>query len=151
MEKYDDIKELMEFISKSNFVEFELEREGFKLKLVKDVARLHSPAPAAPVHAVPIEAQPAVAPPAPAGESEGASDLFQLVAPMVGTFYRSSSPTAPPYVQVGDVVKKGQVLCIVEAMKLMNEIESDADGVILEILPANAQAVEFGEPLFVIQ
>jgi acetyl-CoA carboxylase biotin carboxyl carrier protein len=79
------------------------------------------------------------------------SDAHVVKSPIVGTFYSSASPDAEPYVKVGDRVERGQVLCIVEAMKLMNEIESDADGVILEIVPANAQAVEFGEPLFVIQ
>ncbi|HKV09958.1 MAG TPA: biotin/lipoyl-containing protein, partial [Thermoanaerobaculia bacterium] len=70
---------------------------------------------------------------------------------IVGTFYRASEPGAKPYADVGDTVKKGQVLCIIEAMKLMNEIESDVDGEIVEIYPQNAQAVEFGEPLFAIR
>ena len=74
-----------------------------------------------------------------------------LKSPIVGTFYTSTSPDSDPYVQVGDSVKQGQVLCIVEAMKLMNEIESDVDGVIDEIYPQNAQPVEFGEPLFLIR
>jgi acetyl-CoA carboxylase biotin carboxyl carrier protein len=156
MEKNDDIKELMEFISKSNFVEFELEREGFKLKLVKDVARLHPPvnSGSATVHTVSAEVpvaapSPSTAPtPAPA---ETAADVFQVVTPMVGTFYRSPSPTAPPYVQVGDVVKKGQVLCIVEAMKLMNEIESEVAGEVIDVPVSNGQPVEYGEVLFRIR
>ncbi|MEE8137747.1 MAG: acetyl-CoA carboxylase biotin carboxyl carrier protein, partial [Thermoanaerobaculia bacterium] len=78
-------------------------------------------------------------------------DGHLLKSPIVGTFYTSTSPDSDPYVQVGDSVKKGQVLCIVEAMKLMNEIESDVDGVIDEIYPQNAQPVEFGEPLFLIR
>jgi acetyl-CoA carboxylase biotin carboxyl carrier protein len=74
-----------------------------------------------------------------------------LTSPIVGTFYRQASPEAPPFVEVGARVKKGQVLCIVEAMKLMNEIEADVDGVITEIYPQNAQPVEYGEPLFAIK
>ena len=74
-----------------------------------------------------------------------------IPSPIVGTFYRSPAPDAPSFVEVGDRVKKGQVLCIIEAMKLMNEIESDADGVLVEIYPQNAQPVEFGEPLFAIR
>jgi acetyl-CoA carboxylase biotin carboxyl carrier protein len=74
-----------------------------------------------------------------------------LTSPIVGTFYRSGSPDADPFVEVGSRVKKGQVLCIIEAMKLMNEIESDVDGVVAEIYPQNAQPVEFGEPLFAIK
>ena len=83
-------------------------------------------------------------PPAPAAQE----NLHVISSPIVGTFYASPSPTADPFVRVGDRVRKGQVLCIVEAMKLMNEIECDADGVVVEIHPKNAQPVEFGEPLF---
>ena len=145
MEKNDDIKELMEFISKSNFVEFEVEREGFRLKLVKAEARIQA---ASPLQTAPAGAQPI---PAPVAEPEVASDLYQVVTPMVGTFYRSSSPTASPYVQVGDTVKKGQVLCIVEAMKLMNEIESEVAGEVVDVPVSNGQPVEYGEVLFRIR
>ena len=78
-------------------------------------------------------------------------ELAVVKSPIVGTFYRASEPGAPAFAEVGTVVKKGQVLCIIEAMKLMNEIESDVDGVIAEVYPQNAQAVEFGEPLFAIK
>ncbi len=94
-------------------------------------------------------AEPAPAPPAAA--EPAAEELHVLKSPIVGTFYAAPSPDAEPYVEVGDRVKKGQVLCIVEAMKLMNEIESDVDGEIVEIHPRNAQPVEFGEPLFAIR
>ena len=86
--------------------------------------------------------------PAPAAAPPGS---HILTSPIVGTFYRAPSPDADPFVEVGSWVKKGQVLCIIEAMKLMNEIESDVDGVVAEIYPQNAQAVEFGEPLFAIR
>jgi acetyl-CoA carboxylase biotin carboxyl carrier protein len=144
-----EIKELMEYIEKSSFVEFELERDGFKIKLVK---RTQSSAngPVAPaIAAVPgAGGLPApvleVARPV-AAESPGE---HIVKSPIVGTFYRSSSPGTRPFVEVGDRVRKGQVLCIVEAMKLMNEIESDGDGDVIEVLVANGQPVEFGEPLF---
>jgi acetyl-CoA carboxylase biotin carboxyl carrier protein len=97
--------------------------------------------------AAPAAAAPAAAP-APAAAQPG---THILNSPIVGTFYRASSPDSDPFVEVGSRVKKGQVLCIIEAMKLMNEIESDIDGTIAEIYPQNAQAVEFGEPLFAIR
>jgi acetyl-CoA carboxylase biotin carboxyl carrier protein len=87
-----------------------------------------------------------------AGGPAGASrDQHILTSPIVGTFYRAPSPDSPPFVDIGSRVRRGQVMCIIEAMKLMNEIESDVDGVVAEIYPQNAQAVEFGEPLFAIQ
>ncbi|MGH9870732.1 MAG: acetyl-CoA carboxylase biotin carboxyl carrier protein [Candidatus Polarisedimenticolia bacterium] len=155
----DDLKELMEFISQSNFVEFELEREGFKLKLVKDIARVpaagnhHGPAaealPAPP--AAGTVAQAPVPARASASSVAPASDVYQMTSPMVGTFYRAANPTAPPFIQVGDVVKKGQVLCIVEAMKLMNELESEVAGEVLDIPVSNGQPIEYGEVLFRIR
>jgi len=155
-----DLKELMEFISQSNFVEFELERENFKLKLVKDIARAlpagGSDGPLLHAQGIPV-GTPAPAPPAatPAPPSAPAAapagDIYQVISPMVGTFYRASNPSAPPFVQVGDIVKKGQVLCIIEAMKLMNEIESEVAGEIIEIPVSNGQPVEYGEVLFRIR
>jgi acetyl-CoA carboxylase biotin carboxyl carrier protein len=149
----NEIKELMEYIEHSNFVEFELERGGFKIKLVKKSAQGSNgaviQAMAVPAPFVPGAVQPAGEPvPRPAAESP---DTQVVKSPIVGTFYRSSAPGTKAFAEVGDRVKKGQVLCIVEAMKLMNEIESDADGEILEILVANGQPVEYGEPLFKIR
>jgi len=156
-----ELKELMDFISQSNFVEFELEREGFKLKLVKAGARVASPAvlhgangdpapapSAAPPQAAAVPAPPAAAPPVPVAE---AADIVQVTCPMVGTFYRSPNPNAAPFVEVGDMVKRGQVLCIIEAMKLMNEIEAEAEGEIIDIPVSNGQPVEYGEVLFRIR
>ncbi len=149
-----EIKELMKYIESSSFVEFELEREGFKLKLVRRAAPGNGPiAPAAayapPAHVVPpgpaAGGQPAGQP---AAEAEG---VHLVNSPIVGTFYRASSPGGKPFVDLGDIVKKGQILCIVEAMKLLNEIESDCGGEVLEILVENGQPVEFGEPLFRIR
>jgi acetyl-CoA carboxylase biotin carboxyl carrier protein len=156
-----ELRDLMEYISRSNFAEFEMESEGLKLKLVKDTGRaagaaagppipqaVYMPYPAAPG---PAQAPPAAAPQAPAtplAQGTESGEIYQVTSPMVGTYYRSPSPNAPPYVEVGSMVKKGQALCIVEAMKLMNEIESEVSGEILEIPVANGQPVEYGEVLF---
>ncbi len=149
-----EIKELMEYIEASTFVEFELEREGFKIKLVKRSAFSNgapgSTTPAAQAVAAAAVTQ-AVEAPAPRPEAVESPDVHLIKSPTVGTFYRAGSPTARSFVEVGDRVKKGQVLCIIEAMKLMNEIESDCDGEVLEVLVANGQPVEYGEPLFKVR
>ena len=159
----NEIKELMEYIENSSFVEFEIERDGFKLKLVR---RLPGEANGQPVVAMPavVEMRPqaaaaVAAAPAPAAAPRGevavekgeAVDVHLVKSPIVGTFYRANAPDAKAFANPGDRVTKGQVLCIVEAMKLMNEIESDSDGEILEVLVANGQPVEYGEPLFKIR
>jgi acetyl-CoA carboxylase biotin carboxyl carrier protein len=153
-----EIKELMKYIENSSFVEFELEREGFKLKLVRR-APTDNGQVAPGIHYVPSpqsapQVPGAVAPPAgapaaqPAAEAEG---VHVVTSPIVGTFYRASSPGGKPFTEPGDVVKKGQIICIVEAMKLMNEIEADCEGEVLAVLVENGQPVEFGEPLFRIR
>jgi acetyl-CoA carboxylase biotin carboxyl carrier protein len=143
----DELKQLMEYLENSSFVEFEIEREGVKLKLVRRGAgapespiMMMAPAASAPA---PIAAAPAA--PVPVAD---AADQHVVKSPIVGTFYRSSAPDSKPFANIGDRVAKGQILCIVEAMKLMNEIESDCDGEVLEILVSNGQPVEFGEPMF---
>jgi acetyl-CoA carboxylase biotin carboxyl carrier protein len=151
---HKELRELIEIISRSNFSTFELERKDFKLKLVKE-----NGAPV--VAAVPRQAAPAalpvVAPPDPgvastAAEGAAADDgLTEVPSPIVGTYYEAPSPGADPFVSVGDRVRKGQVLCIVEAMKLMNEIEAEIDAEVVEILASNGQPVEFGEVLFKIR
>lgn len=153
----NELRELIELISRSNFATFELEREGLKLKLVKvDAAPAVRAAPE-PAVAPTGNPRPATAPsgapssPAPAAPPEVKTTedgLVELTSPIVGTFYRSPSPDAPSFVEVGDTVKQGQVLCIVEAMKLMNEIESEIDAEIAEVLVESGQPVEFGEVLF---
>ena len=160
-----ELKELIDLISNSNFVTFELERDGFKLKLEKATGSSGlAPAPAgalqvhvassavAPVKPIVVSAasEPATSPTvAPSPVVEGASaELVDMASPIVGTFYRQPSQAAPPFVEPGSKVRKGQVLCIIEAMKLMNEIEADMDAEIVEILVANGQPVEFGEILF---
>ena len=150
-----ELRDLLEFLAKSNFVEFEMEREGFRLRLL----RANAPAPgAAPNGASPAQVDtqatqalaPTSAPPAEHAGPDGGR-LLIVTSPIVGTFFRAAAPDAPPFVEVGDRVKNGQVLCIVEAMKLMNEIESEVEGEILEVLVANGQPVEYGEVLFKIR
>ncbi len=147
-----EILELIELISESNFVEFELEREGFKIKLVKAGGRAHLGGPSVPV-AQALDAQPSPVPLPMAAVigSEAGPRLHEIKSPLVGTFYRSPSPDSPTFTEVGRVVRAGQVLCIVEAMKLMNEIESDIDGTVEEIVVSNGQPVEYGEVLFRIR
>jgi len=157
-----ELRQLIELISKSDFAAFEMERDGFKLKLERASrpAPLPLPAPALPTSAIGVSNDVAGAPsaasgaapaesPAPAAPAaDPAAGLVELKSPIVGTYYASPSPDAPQYVQVGDRVRQGQVMCIVEAMKLMNEIEAEADGEVVEILIQNAQPVEYGETLF---
>jgi acetyl-CoA carboxylase biotin carboxyl carrier protein len=145
-----ELKELMEYLENSSFVEFEIEREGLKLKLVRRGSPEANGGAAPVAVAAPVAAAPAPVP-KPAAPPQEAPDVHLVKSPIVGTFYRSSAPDAKPFVAPGDRVAKGQVLCIVEAMKLMNEIESDCDGEVLEVMVANGQPVEFGEPLFRIR
>jgi acetyl-CoA carboxylase biotin carboxyl carrier protein len=165
---FEQIKELIELVAQNRLQGLELERSGFRLKIdgqqaqqilpaltlapaAEAAPQLAALAAAAPLPAAAPAASLAAAPAAAAAPAGPPAGSHVLTSPIVGTFYRSPSPDAGPFVEVGSRVKKGQVLCIIEAMKLMNEIESDADGVIAEIYPQNAQAVEFGEPLFAIQ
>jgi acetyl-CoA carboxylase biotin carboxyl carrier protein len=149
---HKELRELIEIISRSNFSTFEMEREGFKLKLVKDngvatVVAATASLPAEP--AAPRVATPApVAAPVVAEEAPVDDGTVEVASPIVGTYYEAPTPGAEPFVAVGDRVRKGQVLCIVEAMKLMNEIESEIDAEVVELLASNGQPVEFGEALF---
>jgi acetyl-CoA carboxylase biotin carboxyl carrier protein len=143
------LKKLIDLVQESGISELEVTEGEEKVRIAKQLV-------AAPIahHVVAAPAAVAAAPtaaPAAAASSEPALPAGHIVkSPMVGTFYRASSPDAKSFVEVGDSVKEGQTLCIVEAMKLLNEIESDASGVIKAILVENGQPVEFGEPLFVI-
>lgn len=138
------LDQVVELAVRHNLAEIEVEAAGLRIRVVRE----HAPA----AGGARGDASPASALPQPTLErAESTAHLVAVEAPMVGTFYRAPKPDAPPFVAEGDVVKEGQVLCIVEAMKLMNEIECDVDGVIAEVYPQNAQAVEFGEPLFAIR
>jgi acetyl-CoA carboxylase biotin carboxyl carrier protein len=154
-----ELKELIEFLIEKDIAEFELERGDVKVRIKRagehmvSVAAPHfavHPAPAATpiVGAAPIPAAPAAAKEATPVVEEG---LHSVRSPIVGTFYESPSPGSPPFVKAGDAVEVGQVLCIVEAMKLMNEIESDVAGEIVKKLVANGQPIEYGQELFVIR
>jgi len=140
------IEQVVELAVRHNLAELEVEGAGTRIRIVRE----HAPAAPAPPRA---EAAPAIAAPLqqPAPESvEPTAHLITVEAPMVGTFYRSPKPDAPPFVAEGDVVKEGQVICIVEAMKLMNEIESKVAGRIAKVVVENGQPVEFGQPLFLV-
>ena len=150
-----EIKELIEMLKGTDISELEIERSGVKVRLRKggDVT-FHPVMPRMEYPPAAIVA-PAVneAPPAPLEKSAepAKTNQIKVTAPIVGTFYRASSPDKSPYVEVGDIVKKGQILCIIEAMKLMNEIESETSGKIVQILMENGQPVEYGQPLFAIE
>ena len=154
----DEIKQILEMMREHELAEFELEREGVTLRLRKGGApqwpapmppmpqmAYHPPA-AAPAHAAPA---PDAAPVLPATSDD--VDLAIVKSPIVGTFYRSSEPGAAPFVETGQRVKKGQVLCIIEAMKLMNEINADCDGEVVKVYVENGQAVQYGERLFALK
>ncbi len=156
-----DLKQLIEFLKQYQVAEFDLDRGDLKIRLkfnqqesappaLGDLARLLQQAPAAAA-ATPPAAPPAAAPAAPAPAAAPAEELHIVKSPIVGTFYASPSPGASSFVSPGDHVEKGQVICIVEAMKLMNEIESDVSGEIIKCLVTNGQPVEFGQPLFAVR
>ena len=143
------LKKLIDLVEESGIAELEVTEGEEKVRIVKigrPAVETSVAIPAAPAAmSAPAAPPPPLVPAAPA-EPEG----HVVKSPMVGTFYRSASPSAKPFVEVGDTVKKGQPICIIEAMKLMNEIESDADGVVKAVLVDNGQPVEYGEPLIVI-
>lgn len=150
-----ELKELIDILKDTDISEVEVERSGVRVKLKKGgdityhtaMPRMEYPPAAlvAPSVAAPEQPQAAKAPEA------AKTNQIKVASPIVGTFYRASSPDKPPYVEVGDVVKKGQVLCIIEAMKLMNEIESEAAGKVVQVLIESGQPVEYGQALFLIE
>ncbi len=151
-----EIQELIKFVAKSGVSEVSIDRKDFKITIkaagnapmivnatvpaAAPVAQLAAPAPA-----------PAAASPAPAAPVAESSNLITIKSPMIGTFYRSSSPDKPSFVNVGDEIGTGKVVCIIEAMKLFNEIESEVSGKIVKILVDNASPVEYDQPLFLVE
>jgi acetyl-CoA carboxylase biotin carboxyl carrier protein len=158
---FDEINRILNIVRDHELSEFELEREGFKIRIKKGGAtHVSGPfsAPAAPsgaLHALHAPAGvPQTAPePVPAPETPASDEVdFAIVkSPIVGTFFRAAEPAAPPFVDVGSIVKKGDVLCIIEAMKLMNEIDSEYDGEVVKVYVENGQPVQYGERLFAIK
>jgi acetyl-CoA carboxylase biotin carboxyl carrier protein len=154
-----ELKELIEFLIEKDIAEFELERGDVKVRIKRGTPEVATPAPAEriiTVHpapsAVPLVQAPPVSAPAPAAEPAPVKeDLHMVRSPIVGTYYESPSPGSPPFVKPGDMVEAGQIICIVEAMKLMNEIEADASGEIVKMLVANGQPIEYGQELFAIR
>ena len=150
---YDELRKLIGLLEEKDLSVFELEVEGLKIKIGRNAPQL---APSAIVPPGGLAASPA-APHEIAAAAEARAQAIEvakghrmITSPMVGTFYRAPDPASPPFVDIGDVVKKGQTLCIIEAMKLMNEIEADVDGTVVEIYGENAEPVEYGQKLFAI-
>jgi acetyl-CoA carboxylase biotin carboxyl carrier protein len=146
------LKTLIDLVSESNVSELEITEAEGKVRIVKSSgAPLVMQQPLAMV-AAPAAAPAAGAPAAPVAEAAPAAPAGHAVkSPMVGTFYRSASPGAKPFVELGSVVKEGETICIIEAMKILNEIEADKSGTVTKILSENGQAVEYGQPLFIIE
>ena len=144
-----EIKEMIQLMNENGLSEFEMEKDGLKIRLRKgpngsvEPSIVYESRPAAAVSARPAETNGKESPATPKGT--------QIKSPMVGTFYASPAPDAQPFVQVGSQVQVGQVICIIEAMKLMNEIKAEVRGKVLEILVHNGDPVEFGQPLFVLE
>lgn len=159
--KAKEIQDLLDFIAGSGLDEVNIETEAFKISVKRNAGVIRTaetpvyvqaPAPVAPVQ-VASAPPPSTAPPiaqVPSTPTEEAT-LITIKSPMIGTFYRSSNPETPPFVNVGDDIKKGKTLCIIEAMKLFNEIESEVSGKIVKILVDNATPVEYDQPLFLVQ
>jgi len=153
---FEDIERILELVRQHDLAEFEVEREGLKLRVRKASAAFALPpsmphTPVAAPHA-PVQ-PPAAAPmaPAPSAPEDESVELAVVKSPIVGTFYRSAEPGAPPFVEIGERVKKDQVLCIIEAMKLMNEITSEYEGEIVSAYVENGKPVQYGERLFAIR
>ena len=163
----EQIKQILDLVREHDLSEFEIEHDGLRLKVRKDANGSHVvtlPAPPAPLVLPPSTASPSSATPgpaapmaaptmaaAPADAADAEIELAVVKSPIVGTFYRSSEPGSASFVDIGSIIKKGDVLCIIEAMKLMNEIDSEYDGEIVNIYVENGQAVQYGERLFAIR
>ena len=152
---FDEIRQILDMVREHELSEFELERDNFKLRIRKNAVGQWTATmpPVSHVNYAPMMAPPVAAPPAAAAApaltpAQEDVDFAVVKSPIVGTFYRAPEPGSKPYADVGDVVRKGQVLCIIEAMKLMNEINSDVDGEVVKVYVENGQPVQYGERLF---
>src|SRR5580700_829508 len=149
-----EIKELIELLVEKDITEFELERGDMKLHVKRgnsaaQIVQVAHPLPVAMASAPSVPAPSSATAPPPAEAAD--ADLFIVKSPIVGTYYEAPSPGTPPFVKIGDTVKEGQVLCIIEAMKLMNEIEAEVSGVLVKAFISNGSPVEYGLPLFGIR
>ena len=142
----EDLKEIIELLKETDITELQVEKDGTKVKIKREKFLQQFEISAQKPSVVP--AQETIVKEIVAEDSE--QRLITITSPIVGTFYRAPSPEAPSFIEIGQRVKKGQALCIIEAMKLMNEIESEADGIVVKALVENGQPVEYGEPLFLI-
>lgn len=160
-----EIQDLIKFVAKSGVSEVSIEQENFKITIktgkeqtvvnatlpVAQALPQAAPAPAQPAPQAPPPASETPAPASPAKGGGDAGNQLTITSPMIGTFYRSSSPDSPALVEVGDEIRQGQVVCIIEAMKLFNEIESEVSGRVVKILVENASPVEYDQPLFLVE
>ena len=154
----EQLRQILDLVKQHELSEFEIEHEGLRLRIRKGVAAMPVPVagaavspPPAPTVAITAEAVPVAASPGPEIMAASGVELAIVKSPIVGTFYRSPEPEAAPFVEIGSIVKKGHVLCIIEAMKLMNEIDSEYDGEIVNVYVENGQPVQYGERLFAIR
>jgi acetyl-CoA carboxylase biotin carboxyl carrier protein len=154
----DEIKQILDMVREHELSEFELERDNFKLRIRKNATGQWTATlpPVSHVNYPPVMVPPIAAPPPSAAApaltpAQEDVDFAVVKSPIVGTFYRAPEPGAKPFADVGDIVRKGQVLCIIEAMKLMNEINSDVDGEVVKVYVENGQPVQYGERLFAIK
>ncbi len=146
---YEEIVKLIELMEERNLTDFELDVEGIKVKISRGQTRTSpspplpgpGPSPETDISPVAVESL----------DEEEQNNLHYITSPMVGTFYRAPDPSSPPFIDIGEPVEKNQTLCIIEAMKLMNEIESDIDGVLEEVFVENGKPVEYGKRLFAIR
>lgn len=158
-----DLKKLIDLMRKAELTEVDIEQEGLKIKLRKgsepqvafsapaaQAPAAPAPVAQAPAAPAPVAAAPAAAPPA-ASEVPVSKSGLTITAPMVGTFYSASNPENPPFIQEGDRVEIGKTVCIIEAMKLMNEIKAEVSGRVVKVMVENAQPVEYGQPLFIVE
>jgi len=143
------IQELIDLLKKNNLTELELEREGLRIR-VRHETGIRTITTAVPEQGASVSTATSQPLAAAGTQTEDTTGMITIASPIVGTFYRSPSPDADPYVEEGDYVKKGQVLCIVEAMKLMNEIESEVDGRVTKVLAESTKPVEYGQALFLV-
>jgi len=147
----EKLRSLFDLLIEKDIAEFEHEDEGARVRIVRGKIAIATPHVAAASNFGPAQVPVAHAHAAPAGSAPADSDVYEVTSPFVGTFYRSPSPDAPSFVDVGSMVRPGQTLCIIEAMKLMNELESDVSGTIIEVCVQSGKAVEFGQKLFKIK